>query len=500
MTSLRPERLPVLPLLLWETPPGLELALAQEGVPYRTVADPHPLAFQAGRFVLHDGRKVPPARVRERLSPEHVAIDVDRFRRGEPVDPFRALVDHRAALARWEVGGFALTERVARHDKAAIRRRLIAGLREAVASAGGLWARLGAYPFPSRAAFNFRADLDERYVEDYARFARARKRLADCCTHFVSTHAYGDVPAVLQDLLRFDTQSHGHYHVVYRDPQANRRNLARADAILRESGFDPAGFAAPHGRWNAGLDGVLEQLGYIYSSDFQLGYDDLPFFPWRADAGRFSRVLQVPVHPVCEGLFFDAGATRGRVVADHLVRAVRARVEAGEPAFVYGHPERRLGRHPEVLAALADAVAGEPLVWRVTLTGFARWWRWRSDRRWAVVPRGEGRYEVQFDDWQPDYPLALELVRGRHVSTLPVTGPVSPLRLEDLAYVRRESRVDLPAPTAVARPPSLRSAVRQAIDWETVTPLDELPAHTLAARVKKGLRWWRHTRRGGVAK
>ena len=102
---------------------------------------------------------------------------------------------------------------------------------------------------------------------------------------------------MLQDLHRFDSQSHGHFHVIYRDPEANRRNLRRAHRVLAESGFEPVGFAAPHGRWNAGLDDVLEDLGYLYSSDFQLGYDDLPFFPpWRGD--RFSRVLQIPIHPV----------------------------------------------------------------------------------------------------------------------------------------------------------------------------------------------------------
>ena len=73
---------------------------------------------------------------------------------------------------------------------------------------------------------------------------------------------------------------------------------------------EPVGFAAPHGRWNAGLDAVLDELGYLYSSDFQLGYDDLPFFPWRED--RFSSVLQVPIHPICEGLFLDAGVRSGR--------------------------------------------------------------------------------------------------------------------------------------------------------------------------------------------
>ncbi len=160
---------------------------------------------------------------------------------------------------------------------------------------------------------------------------------------------------MLQDLLRFDTQSHGHYHVVYRDPGANRRNLGRAHRVLAESGFEPVGFAAPHGRWNAGLDAAMEELGYLYSSDFQLGYDDFPFFPWRGD--RFSTVLQVPIHPVCEGLFLEAGIDQGRAIADYLVRVVRARVDAGEPAFVYGHPERRLARFPQVLAALDASIS-----------------------------------------------------------------------------------------------------------------------------------------------
>ncbi len=47
---------PSLPLLLWKTPPGLELILAQEGVPFEVVRDPHPLVFRGGRFVLFDGR------------------------------------------------------------------------------------------------------------------------------------------------------------------------------------------------------------------------------------------------------------------------------------------------------------------------------------------------------------------------------------------------------------------------------------------------------------
>jgi hypothetical protein len=295
-------------------------------------------------------------------------------------------------------------------------------------------------------------------------------------------------------LLRFDTQSHGHFHVLYRDPDANRRNLERAHELLVAAGIHPVGFAAPHGRWNAGLDTVLTDLGYLYSSDFQLGYDDFPFFPWRGD--RFSTVLQVPIHPVCEGLFLEAGARSGRVIAEHLTAVVRARIDAGEPAFVYGHPERRLGRFPEVLAALHAATSGDPLLWRVTLTEFAAWWHWRDGRCWSLVPKAEGRFEVQFDEWRPEFPLGLEIVRGQHISTIPIRSSRTALRLEDLAYERREHRFHLPAPTPVPRPRDLRAMVRRALDWETVTPLAELPTDTFPARVKKGLRWWRERERG----
>jgi peptidoglycan/xylan/chitin deacetylase (PgdA/CDA1 family) len=481
-----------LPLVLWETPPALEMILAQEGVPFHKVRDPHPLALAAGRFVLFDGRRVPSARVRSILTTEHVALDIDVIRREEGADPFLALLDTRAAQVRWDIDGLALSERVARFPKAEIRRRLVGRIREAVTRAGGVWARLAAFPFPYRSAFNLRADLDEHAPADYARFARARRPLYDCTTHFISTNAYHPESPVLLDLLGLDTQSHGHYHVVYRDEAENRRNLERAQAQLAQAGITPVGFAAPEGRWNDGLDRVLESLGYSYSSDFQLGYDDLPFFPWRD--GRFSRVLQVPVHPICEGLFFNAGVTDGQVIARHLVSVMRKKIAAGEPAFVYGHPERRLGKHPAVIKALADEVNSHALLWRVTLTEFARWWRWRLERRWSLLPRGEARFEIQLDDWDDEYPLGLEILRGSHSAFIPITAARTPLRLADLAYERRRSRADLPQPSAIRRPHSLKAAVRTALDWETVTPLDDLPADSMTARLKKRLRQWRSGR------
>ena len=478
---------------MWKTPPGLALVLGQEGVPFHAVKDPHPFSFRAGTFVLFDSRSVSASSIRPLLDRTHVLIDVDDFRRGETLDPFAALVENRAARASWTVGNFTVSERVARYPKGSIRRRLIGRIRDSVIGAGGVWMRISPFPYPYQSAFSFRADLDESVPEDYHRFAAARASLGPCSTHFVSTYAYTHDRSVLSDLKRHDTQSHGHFHHVYREPESNRMNLERAHKILCSSGIEPVGFAGPHGRWRESVDEQLEDLGYLYSSDFQIGYDDFPFYPWRGD--RFSRVLQIPVHPVCEGLFLDAGVRDPELIGEYFGQVIRSRLDAGELAVIYGHPERRLGRMPEIMRAIGEAVDRQPLVWRASFSALARWWRWRAERRWIVIPRDHERLDIQFDEWNTDYPIALDIERGNFRCSVPVTGPRMSIGLSGLVYERRDP-VDPGLDQAVSGPRtlSLRHAVQAAIDWETVTPLDDIPRSSIPNRVKRGIRWWKQKR------
>lgn len=493
MSSHDETRPALLPLLLWQTPPGLELILAQEGVPYETVRSAHPLAFQGNRFVLYDGRTTRARTLGELLARGQTAIDVDFLRAGESKDPFQALVDDRSAECLWSVGSVGLVERVSRRPKAAIRRRLIERLRERIWTLGGVWMRLAPFPHPYRSAFSLRADLDESAPDDYHMFARSREPLDDCATHFVSTHAYAHHASVVADLRRLDAQSHGHFHHVYRDGAANRKNLERAHKILRGSGLEPVGFAAPHGRWNPGLDDALEDLGYLYSSDFQLGYDDLPFYPWKN--GRFSRILQIPIHPVCEGLFLEAGVDDPETIGGYFHQVVSDRTAAGELVVVYGHPEGRLGRMPGVLAEVARSVAGQALAWRATFTEISRWWRWRGGREWLVLEREKGGYEIQFDDWDPRYPLAIEIERGGFLCAAPITSPRTTISLAELVYERAPVFASSYAdPVPLARGLGLKGALRRALDWETVTPIDELPTGSLRDDLKRGLRRWKQGR------
>ena len=107
-------------------------------------------------------------------------------------------------------------------------------------------------------------------------------------------------------------------------------NLERAHRILCELGVRAGRLRRAARPLAPSLDEQLEDLGYLYSSDFQIGYDDLPFYPWRGD--RFSRVLQIPVHPVCEGLFLEAGVDDPELIGDYFRQVVCSRLDAGELA------------------------------------------------------------------------------------------------------------------------------------------------------------------------
>ena len=203
------------------------------------------------------------------------------------------------------------------------------------------------------------------------------------------------------------------------------------------------------------------------------------------------------MHPICEGLFLEAGVADPWVIGEYLGQLVASRLDAGELAIAYGHPERRLGRMPEVLRILARAIADKSLVWRVTFSELARWWRWRAHRRWLVIPREGQRLDIQFDEWDPQYEIALEVHRGGFQGSVPVTGPRMSLSLAGLAYQRSgEWEPILGPPEADRGALSLKRAVQAAIDWETVTPLPEIPRSSLPNRVKRGLRWWKLKRAG----
>lgn len=462
-------RLPLLPLLLDGVPPGLEQMLAQEGVPFRHRAE-DPLA---GRFVLFDSRRGP---VRPAAGGQRV-IDITSLRPGERTDPFDAMLDQHSARHQWQIAGLTVCEEIARVDRRAVRQRVLGRLRELVEQGGGVWLRLCAFPFPYRSALSFRIDYDEFDLADFNATHEAISGMEHATSHFVNAAAYLPHSNVLGRFKGLEIGSHGFRHHTYRTKQENLENIRRGIESLEAFGLEPAGFAAPHGRYNRGLGEAMEALGITHSSEFALAYDDLPFWPDR------SKVLQVPIHPVSLGIFLEAvqgeGARRNaatqqavRAAVDHFRQTARAKYHAGEPVFFYGHPTRRLGRYPQLLRAVFDTAGAFGAIWPTTLGRFAQWWRVRSRVRLSVSS-DHGRYVVAVHHLPKDYRLAVEYWRGRHVARIPLEGRRLRFSPAALAYENRQPRCGV-HPVRIDRPEGIGGRFRRMIDWEHVTPIEEI--------------------------
>lgn len=523
---------PLLPLVLDRVPQGLRQALAQEGVP---CVDRRPNQTQ-GRFVLFDSRGA----ASRGLAAGQLAIDVNEFRKGFKGDPYEDLLDERSGRYAWRIGGLQVSEEIARVDKREVRRQLLEALRARLESAGGVWFCLGAYPFPYRSAFNFRFDHDEYDADDFDAMLAAIQGWEHATSHYVCASTHEAYPEGLARLRGLDVGSHGYLHHTYIDAEDNLRNIRRGIDSLTRAGLEPRGFVAPHGRFNLGLLTALESLGITHSSEFGLAYDELPFFP----AGH--NVLQIPIHPICLGIFLEAVANQQRqtkaaaddsaiarrnsllwfdqvagsdssirrlsaleaqrgvlnrdqertvgrarledavdIASEHLMAVARAKYQLGEPVFLYGHPNGRVGRYPRLLKTIYEVVGEFSAVWMVTLAEFDRWWRARAATRVRVVAADRG-YRVMVEQPPRGYRLSGEYWRGDHVATIPLDDAVVPFAPDALAFQSRRP----PAATThrIDQPHGLRGSVKRYLDWERVTPLEDISTRNWRGWMKRTLR------------
>lgn len=473
--------LPLLPLVLDDVPWALRQMLVQEGLPHIERDRRNAL----GRFLLFDSRNGPLRRPRA----GQIAIDVELLRAAFDEDPFREWSDHRTQRFEWQVGPLRPSEEIARVDKRALRRGVMARLQEELERRGGVWIGLAPYPFPYRSAFNWRIDYDEFDERDFARLQFALSARADAVSHFVNGSAYEGRLDWVRQLAGQDVGSHGYWHHTYRTYEENLRNIERGIRVLEEAGLRPAGFTAPGGRFNRSLLKALERLEIGHSSEFALAYDELPLLP----AG--SSVLQIPVHPVCLGIVLEAARSDQRRQAaeaarEYFTELVHAKIGSGEPVFLYGHPTGRLGRYPEVVEGVFREIEGRADVWAVTMSAWAEWWRARRRIQLTVMRDGDG-YSVELVHKPVRQGLAIEYRRGAKVARLPLEAET--LRFSPTAVEYRERQS-----AAIARPErvdsrhGLRGRVRRWVDWERETPVEEIAPTTLRNVAKRTLRTlWR---------
>ncbi|MBN2216307.1 MAG: hypothetical protein JW719_02915 [Pirellulales bacterium] len=481
--------LPLLPLVLDRVADELRELLVQEGVPFCD-ASQQP---RAGRFVLFDSRRGR----RGSIETGQTWIDVAGLDDGSSGGPIAALADCRSAPHQWRIGSWTVAEEIARIDRRAVRRALLGALRDAIEDAGGVWLCVSAYPFPYRSAFNFRFDHDEYDTVDFEAVFRAIRGREGWTSHFVNGAGHASAATPWARLRGLDVGSHGYWHHTYRTVEENVRNLGRGIEFLRGHGIEPRGFAGPHGRYCPELGAALDALGVSHSGEFGLAYDDLPFC--LVPGGP----LQVPIHPVCLGLFLEAAdrqvghgpaeaVARRRAAAEsaaqYFERLIHERYCAGEPVMLYGHPEGRLGCWPNVLRRVLTAADSLWGLWKTTQADWVAWWEARRNIRLTVTQSG-GCFEVAAEGLPADWDIGVECWRSTHVALMRLDRSVVRFTPESLAYERRptDRRV---IPERVDRPGGLRARLRRAIDWERVTPFEDIGTIGWRNRVKRTLRKW----------
>lgn len=349
----------------------------------------------AGEIRLHENRKARSGN----LADIRRAVVTRRHGQGWLIFTGLPLATHLRAVGdslRSFTEASNVTERVATVDKAEIADTMTWMLGRAFARLELPFVRVARYPKSAPSIFLFRVDVDGlfgancRAIADVAAAHGIRGSFyfnkALCTAH----------PGELSRewLAAHEVAHHGDVHDLFDAVERNTVNLRGGmDWVEQRLGVRTTGYVAPRGLWNNSLDQAMASLGHVYSSDFGLDFDSLPFF---TEAG----VLQIPVHPFSPERFAvhqeDAGLgpPSSRAVLHHFLTALDRQVALRRPTHLYGHPEV-LGRMAQdVLPSLFLAVARLGLP-SMAVADFAAWWIQRDRTELALFTDGDGNIAVE---------------------------------------------------------------------------------------------------------
>jgi peptidoglycan/xylan/chitin deacetylase (PgdA/CDA1 family) len=270
---------------------------------------------------------------------------------------------------------------VARVSRGGVRRLVANCLRLLLERKGLPYVHLASVPGRAPSTFAFRVDTDFGPRRDLEAVARLADRVGMKFSWFVNVGAHKAHLDLFLDLARrgHDVQLHCQRHTVYPDYKRNLDNFRQGRDAMADAGIVPVGVVAPFGEWNPNLNRAFERIGFEYSSEFCLAYDDLPFRP--VVEGRLSKVLQVPVHPICLGRLVAARANAAQMAA-YFRSVIDLQAARQEPCFLYDHPER-IAQFSDLLADVL-AYGKERCGAVTTMTEFARWWQHRERFAWSA--------------------------------------------------------------------------------------------------------------------
>ncbi len=159
-------------------------------------------------------------------------------------------------------------------------------------------------------------------------------------------------------------------HYVYDNIEDNYNNILKAEIKLKNCEISATGFAAPFGDWNDSLDKAMQKMELKYSSELTLDYDDLPFYPYCNN--KFSKVLQIPIHPISLGRLRRSHFSENEMLQYYL-DLIKCKNEIEEPVIIYHHPHHK---HFKIFEKIFKFVNSQNFG-NMSMGEFSSWWEER---------------------------------------------------------------------------------------------------------------------------
>jgi hypothetical protein len=288
-----------------------------------------------------------------------------------PFDVHAAMTDSRTATKAfyWQRERLP-SERVSLVAKGEVRHLLHRALAYVHHARGLPYVHLWYFPSGERNILAFRVDTDGAPRSDIDTLYGVVRECGVGATWFVDVRAHESWLPHFSALTGQEIGLHCYEHRVAGDAAWNRRQIARGRELLDAVGLSPRGFAAPYGTWTPDFASIIDEFGFVYSSEFSCAYDTFPLYPEIHD--RLFRTLQVPIHPVSIGSLRRIGATAPQMDEYfHLLTAMK--MARQEPLFFYHHPAHR---HWDVVRHLLEGIRTLGIK-PMSLGAFALWWKGR---------------------------------------------------------------------------------------------------------------------------
>jgi len=275
------------------------------------------------------------------------------------------------------------TETVARVNRATLREKVVDSVKKKVFENNLPYIHLSYYPRGYSTICAFRVDCDVTDRASFFNLLNHTEKHELPLTWFIdvaSQESYlKDVASIRKE--GHDVQLHCYKHVTYSNYRENERNIRKGKELMEASGIPVTGFVSPFGQWNPSLNKVLEDMNFIYSSEFAIGYDDLPFYP--VFNRHVSSVLQIPIHPICIGSLRNAGFMSHEMMA-YFDQIIKMKYKRGNPIMLYGHPRNEIDTYPETIDFIFSILKELKGIWITTFTEYSAWWQRRLKAEFNV--------------------------------------------------------------------------------------------------------------------